>query len=257
MIDSIFHDSNGAGQRVLELRFARPPVNALSPEMLEALRLRLAEALTEDVGAIVLSGSAGMFSAGLDVPRFLQLDREGVRAAWNSLFGLLADLAASPVPTVAAITGHCPAGGCVIALFCDRRVMARGNYRIGLNEVRVGLVVPPSIHAAFAFAIGEREAARLATTGELISGEEALGLGLVDELVEQEEVTSSAVDWTRSCLALPSAAVAGTRAVARRRLVEACQAQGDEALEAFVDGWFEEETQAALKALVASLAART
>jgi len=132
VLESIRHDAT------LELKLARPPVNALDPRLVAALREAVTAAPAQGARAIVMSGQPGLFSAGLDVPHLLTLDRAAMIAFWGELFGLLRAIARSPIPTVAAITGHSPAGGAVLAIFCDYRVMARGAFRIGLNEVQVG-----------------------------------------------------------------------------------------------------------------------
>src|SRR5258708_38520017 len=118
---------------VRELRLARPPVNALDPALVAALRAGLAGARAAGREAVVRSGAPGRFSGGLDVPALLLLGREEIRDTWKAFFGLMRELAASPIPTVAALTGHSPAGGTVLAMFTDYRVMAEGPYLIGLN----------------------------------------------------------------------------------------------------------------------------
>ena len=133
---------------ILELKLARPPVNALNPALVRALRDAIVAAPGSGARAIVLSGNKGLFSAGLDVVELLTLDHAGMKAFWSDFVGLVAAIGRSPIPTVAAIGGHSPAGGAVLAIFCDYRVMARGAYRIGLNEVQVGLTVPEIIQAA-------------------------------------------------------------------------------------------------------------
>src|ERR1700710_1596046 len=103
-------------------------------------------------------------------------------AAWRVFSLLIRALAASPIPIAAAITGHAPAGGTVLALYCDWRVMAEGDFKAGLNEVRVGLALPPVILAALRRQVGPRQAERLATAGLLLPPVEAERAGLVDEL---------------------------------------------------------------------------
>ena len=128
---------------VRELRLNRPPVNALSPDLIVGLRKAIQGAPGDGARALVLSGAPGRFSGGLDVPLLLGLDRAEMAALWRAFYGLLGAIAASPVPIAAAITGHAPAGGTVLALFCDWRIMAEGDYRVGLNEVQVGIPLPP------------------------------------------------------------------------------------------------------------------
>lgn len=124
--------------KIREIRLARPPVNALHPELVKLLTQTLRETGTE-CGAVVLSGRDGVFSAGLDVVELLQLDRQGMMAFWGAFIELLETIALSRVPVASAITGHSPAGGAVMCLMSDYRVMSRGDYLIGLNETRVGV----------------------------------------------------------------------------------------------------------------------
>ena len=187
-----------------EIQLARPPVNALNLEMLQALRAAIDDAVRDGARGIVLSGAPGMFSAGVDVPSLIGVDRAGVRAYWHGFFSACATLARSPVPVVAAITGHSPAGGAVLSLFCDYRVMAEGPYRIGLNEVQVGLAVPESIQLALRRVVGAYRAERLLVSGTMVDAGQALACGFVDELTGIDQVTTRALHWLGELLALPS-----------------------------------------------------
>lgn len=249
MLEEIHHDD------VLELRLERPPANALSPELIGALAERVRAAAPRQRG-LVLSGRPGMFSAGLDVPLFVRLDRAGARAAWGAFLELMRTLIECPVPLACAVTGHAPAGGCVLALCCHWRVLAAGAYKIGLNEVAVGVRVPEPIWAAARHAVGPRLAERMITSAWLLDGETAERFGLVDERVAPEEVVPRALAWVRGQLALPRATLRNTRALLRRELAASFAACEGMALETFLDEWFGEETQAALRAVVARLAAK-
>jgi Delta3-Delta2-enoyl-CoA isomerase len=88
---------------VREVRLARPPANALNPELVEGLDRALAEA-ENAAQAIVISGLPGMFSAGLDVPELLQLDRDRLSRFWQDFTRVLKRIALSPVPTAFALT---------------------------------------------------------------------------------------------------------------------------------------------------------
>src|SRR5690606_16693303 len=144
---------------IVELRLARPPVNALDPALCAALTAAVGAAVEGGAHGIVLSGGEKVFSAGLDVPYLLGLEtRDGVGAAWTCFLDAARALAASPVPVAAAITGHSPAGGCVLALCCDYRVMADGPFRIGLNETQVGLVAPDGIQHLMRRVVGTHRA---------------------------------------------------------------------------------------------------
>ena len=132
MIDIIEHG------KIRELRLNRPPANALTAELLGRLREVVQAAPGQGIGALVLSGMPGMFSAGLDIPALLKLDRAHIAILWKELYGALEALACSAIPICAAVTGHAPAGGTVLAIFCDWRIAAAGPFKIGLSEVEIG-----------------------------------------------------------------------------------------------------------------------
>lgn len=253
-IETIRHDGD-----IVELRLARPPVNALDPELCRALQGGIAQAVADGARALVLSGNPKVFSAGLDVPHLLSLgdDRTALMSAWGAFFDAARALANSPIPVVAALTGHAPAGGCVLALCCDYRVMARSDdpakpFRIGLNETQVGLVAPAGIQQLMDRTVGKHRAGVLLATGELVDAERALALGLVDEVVPADQVVARSIAWLQALLKLPRQPVLQTRAIARADLIAAMSVE-NMPLDRFIDAWSEPDTQAGLKALVARL----
>jgi len=202
--------------------------------------------------ALVISGGEKAFSGGLDVPYLMGLDRAGLKRCWSRFFGAARALAGSPIPTAAAIAGHNPAGGCVLALCCDYRVMASGAYRIGLNETQVGLAVPVGVMRLMQRVVGQYRAERLLVSGEMVDAERAFEIGLVDELVDIDHVPLRARVWLEDLLKLPRKPMLATRATAREDLIAAMRPEGIQ-LDRFVDAWQEPDTQAALRALVAKL----
>jgi len=242
---------------VLELRLDRPPVNALDPALVDALdgalRAAFAAAAAERLGALVLSGRPGMFSAGLDVPALLALDRDAIGRFWERFFALTRTLAESPLPIAAALTGHSPAGGTVLGIFCDARFAAAGDYKIGLNEVQVGLCVPPVVLAAYAHVIGERAAAFHAIQGKLMSPAEALRIGLVDELLPVDAVVPRAIEWAGGLAKLAPNAMAMTRAFVRRPLIDATRSLEAGTVAEMTEVWWSTEAQATLRAMVARI----
>ncbi|NII09146.1 enoyl-CoA hydratase/isomerase family protein [Oleiagrimonas sp. C23AA] len=247
MLETHFHGN------VLELRLARPPVNALDTALLRTLAVSIRKAPRDGAKGIILSGAPGMFSAGVDVPALLALDRDGVRGFWRDFFDTCCALAQSPIPVVAAISGHAPAGGAVLSLFCDYRIMAEGPFRIGLNEVQVGLPVPEAIQMALRRVVGAYRAERLMVAGAMPEAAQALALGLVDELTTQEQVTTRARHWLDELLKLPSHAMLATRRLARADLMEAYADLDALPVDSFMEAFYHPETQATLKALVARL----
>ena len=244
---------------IVELRLARAPVNALDPGLCRDLRSAVDAAVDAGACGLVLSGGPKVFSAGLDVPFLVSLgdDRHALMTAWELFFDAAMALATCPVPVVAALAGHAPAGGCVLALCCDYRVMARSEqadrpFRIGLNETQVGLVAPEGIQRLLRRVVGTYRAERMLVSGDMLDAEQALQAGLVDELAEIDNVARRAHVWLEQLLSLPRQAMLQTRAIARADMVEALQPHNIQ-LDRFIEAWYAPETQAALQALVAKL----
>lgn len=247
MLEIINHGKIG------EIRLARPPVNALNLELVKKLTHSLHEAMSES-GAVILSGHNGVFSAGLDVVELIQCDREGMTEFWTAFFGLLETIACSSIPVAAAITGHSPAGGALMCLMCDYRVMGRGQYLIGLNETRVGLIIPPLLQNTMERLVGPRVAEQMIVAGTMIGPEDALRTGLVDALETGYEATiQHAIQWCEELLSLPRHSMLGNRAVARTHFKPEFASNTAKSVASLVDTWFSDETQQVMKTLVARL----
>lgn len=244
MLEKIEHDD------ILEIRLARPPANALNPELIVGLADAVREA--RDAAAIALSGQPGMFCAGLDVIALSKLDRPAMLQFFEDFVELWRTLGTSPAPVAAAITGHAPAGGAAISLFCDYSVMAKGSFRIGLNEVAVGLAVPSPICVALARRTGLHVAERLLVRGALLDPEQAAEIGMIDACVPQDDVLNHAMGWCRTMAELPRSARDDTRRITRRSLMAAFEPPMTTA-EEFADMWFGDEAQATVRKLIARL----
>jgi len=233
---------------------ARPPVNALNPDLCIALGDALAGAVANGARGIVLAGGPKVFSAGLDAPFLLSLgdDQERLMEAWTAFFDVARALAACPVPVAAAMAGHAPAGGCVLALCCDYRIMADGPYRIGLNETQVGLVAPEGIQALLARAVGPHRAERLLVAGAMVDAAEALRIGLVDETTGIDDVATRARVWLEDLLPLPQQPMLETRRIARRDVIGSLREERID-LQRFVAAWMQPDTQAGLRAMLARI----
>lgn len=236
-----------------ELRLNRPPVNALNHALLDALVEAVEAAPGQGARGLILAGGEKVFSGGLDVPFLMTLDDAALGACWSRFFDAARAIAKSAVPIVAAIAGHNPAGGCVLALCCDFRVMARGPFRIGLNETQVGLVVPDAIQHLMRRVLGAHRTERMVVAGALVESEQALAMGLVDELTDAAEVVTRARHWLEELLKLPSTPMLASRRIARDDIITALEGFGDAQIASLLDAWRGEDTQMALRALLARL----
>ena len=250
MLDRIAHGE------ILELRMNRPPVNAMDPSLVLALREAVAGAPKTGVRALVVSGREGMYSGGLDVPALMQLDIKALQAFLRDFFMMLRTVAASEIPVAAAITGHSPAGGAVLSCFCDWRAMANGAYRFGYNEVAVGLVVPAFARQAITRMAGPEVAERVCVEARMMAPDEVLRLNLVHELAAVNEVVPRALAWCERILAQPPRSTQLQRKIAREDLVASFD-NLDEEVEMFTELWLSEETQRTLSVMVERLKKRT
>lgn len=197
-----------------------------------------------DARAAVITGSGAAFSAGLDLPALIGLDRAGIAAFMRRFSDVMLRVFELPIPLVAAINGHAIAGGCVLALQADVRVMSQG--KIGLNEAQLGIGLPAVVLETLRCQVPASSLVPIALEGRLFTPDEALRLGLIDA-VEADPV-ASALARARA-LALPAAG-AVKRAI-RRPVSERIRA-GDDA-SAWLEGWFSTEAQARLRVAVARL----
>ncbi|HEY4630418.1 MAG TPA: enoyl-CoA hydratase/isomerase family protein, partial [Blastococcus sp.] len=171
---------------VAVLRIEHGRVGALDVQLLNALT----EAVAASDRAVVITGSGSSFSAGVDLRQILNGDRsytEELLVALSRTFRAVFD---HPRPTVAAVNGHAIAGGCVLALACDLRLMSGG--RIGLTELAVGVPFPTTALEIVRHALGSRAGQVLLGT-QTEDGERALALGMVDELTEPDQLLPRAV----------------------------------------------------------------
>jgi len=239
---------------IIELRMNRPPANALNHELLEAILDAYEKALKDGARGLILSGQPGMFCAGIDVPGLLGQPRHEIHRFWSLLFQTSKSLASCPVPVVAALAGHSPAGGAVLAAHCDYRIAAEGAFKIGFNEVQVGLPLPTSILHVFSDLVGTRRARHAGMQGQLMSMIDAREIGLIDELVAPEKIEARAREFLQVLLSLPPIAMNRTRLAGKEHLIRMLEVTDD--VDTTTTAWFSDETQQAMQQLVDSLQKR-
>jgi enoyl-CoA hydratase len=158
-----------------------------------------------------------------------------------------------PKPIVAAINGHAIAGGCVLGLQCDWRVMSAGDFKIGLNETQLGIGLPSSVLEPLRAAVGPASLVPIAFEGKLFSPADALALGLVHEVVDADALEARARARAQSLASVPATAVAQVKLGLRRPAIEAIRARAAEETERWLDTWFSPPAQQLLRETVARL----
>jgi enoyl-CoA hydratase/carnithine racemase len=189
--------------------------NCLHPSVIEGLRSALTSlAEREDVNAVVLTGHGPAFCAGLDLAYLGTLDSEARVTYMRTAFSLFEQLYAMPQPTIAAINGPAVAGGFDLAVFCDLRLCAPGA-RFAQPEVILGAT--QFIFPLYTI-VGLGRAKELAFTGEAITAEEAWRIGLVNHLVEADELLPRSMALARTIASRPRPALLAAKRVSREIL---------------------------------------
>jgi enoyl-CoA hydratase len=189
---------------ILTLRLSHGKASALDLELMDAIALAFAEGAEAD--AVILTGTGSIFSAGVDLFRLLEQGAEYTNRFVPALSRLMLDLFSFPKPLVVAVNGHAIAGGCIMTLAADYRLMAGGGGGIGIPELLVGVPFPPSVLEAVRFAVPPQHLQSLIYTGRTVLPEEALRLGLIDEVVAPESLSARAEEVARQLAALPARA---------------------------------------------------
>ena len=228
--------------------------NPINLEMITELTLAI-KSLEEndDVAGVILTGKENFFSSGVDLIEVYDYDEQKIKQFWVDLLKLQATLFGFKKPLVAAISGHSPAGGCVLAFCCDYRVMAQGKFIIGLNEVPVGIIVPNTICANYAFWIGERKAYQYLLEGKLLSVDEALRDGLVDEIAEPENVLAAAESKVRAYMKFNPSTWRQSKLNLRSELIAKLTADQTANMEVMLKQWWSPETRQTLAAIIYNL----
>ena len=178
----------GIGTIVLD----RPPMNALNFEIQDGLHAAAVEATERrDVSAVVVYGGEKVFAAGADVKQMQPMSYTDMVDRSVALQAAFTAIARIPKPTVAAITGYALGAGCELTLACDFRVAA-DNARLGQPEVLLGLIPGAGGTQRLSRLIGPARAKDMIFTGRFVSAQEALSIGLVDEVVAPDEVYPAA-----------------------------------------------------------------
>lgn len=205
------------------MRMKSPPVNSMSLEFLTEFSISL-EKLENDKscrGLILTSAVPKIFSAGLDITEMCGKSEEHYAEFWRAVQQMWLGLYGSSMVTIAAVNGSSPAGGCLMAVSCDYRIMADNpKYRMGLNETQLGIVAPFWFKDAMLNTVGHRCTELSVQLGLLYPAPEALRIGLVDELVPEEKVQAVAAETMATWLAIPDHARQLSKSSLRKATVD-------------------------------------
>lgn len=251
-------------KKITTIELSRAPVNSLNLELFEEFNKWMLWLGSDDsCKSIILTSSIPtVFSAGLDIGEMYNPQPERLRRFWQAFQETWLILNSFPKPIVAAVSGNSPAGGCILALGADYRVMARHPagrperpYRIGLNETKLGIAAPAWVVPAYAYVVGHRCAERMLQLGETPTADEALRVGLVDAVVEEEQLRAAAVKEAERFMAIPQQSRWMSRDMMRREFLQYIASDEDREYDTqfFVELMMNPEVQKGLEAYMARL----
>lgn len=194
------------------IRLNRPPMNALNRQLQSELSEAAHEAARRsDVKAVIVYGGEKVFAAGADVKEMADMSFQEMSEAIAGMQAGLGAISTIPKPTVAAITGYALGGGLEVALGADRRI-AGDNAKLGVPEILLGVIPGGGGTQRLARLVGPSRAKDMVYTGRFVGADEALSIGLVDEVVAPDEVYNAAVAWASTFTGGASRALAAAKA---------------------------------------------
>jgi enoyl-CoA hydratase len=239
------------GVTVLSLELGRG--NAINHAFIDALKAALDETEREGARAVVLTASGRVFCGGLDLVTIYDYDREGMGRFVDAFDGMFERVFSFPRPVIAAINGHALAGGCVLAMAADYRLMQPGPFQIGVNEVAIGIAFPAVAFEITRQATPAAAAANVLLAGARLSPEEAVAAGIVHQLASAQGVVADAVAAAQRFAACGSEAVRHTKADLIAPVLARIEATRAARRERFLDLWFAKDARARIGALRESL----
>lgn len=233
---------------VLTIRFAHGKASVLDIPLLEVISQELdAAEANEAVKAVVTTGTGSIYSAGVDLKQILDGGAEYAHRFIPLLDSTLEKLFVFSKPMVAAVNGHAIAGGCIVALSADYKLMAEGKGRIGVPELKVGVPFPASAFEIVRFSVPRSQVQTLVYRANTYLPEEALARGMVDELVEAEVLLEEAQRVAAELAEIPAPSFSINKAMLRRTAREQIALHRKEVGDAVKDRWAAEDTYAHIR----------
>jgi enoyl-CoA hydratase len=240
---------------LVTLRLDKPRGNAIDEELLGDLRAACAELAKDDSvrGVLLASAHPKLFCPGLDLVSLVGYDRSAMGRFMTAFSDAVRALFALERPVVAAVSGHAVAGGCILALCADMRLLRRGA-QIGLNEVKVGVPLPWEVAVLLRHSVPPPALTRVALLGRNFADEEAVAVGLADAILDAEGFDAACRERLSEFVDKHPGAVAATKRNLRAGVLHEMKDRQAERQAEWLDAWFSNETRERIQQIVASLA---
>ena len=224
-------------------------VNQINTAMLQDLKdIFLALDQDDSVQGVILSGRPHGFSAGLDIASLSSGGVEYAQVFWRCFHETLQALIRFSKPFVCAITGYAPAGGTILTLCADYRIMGKGpKHVIGMHELKLSMLIPKIFSDIYAYHLGEKQAWEAVQLKKLFNSDEALEVGLVNESVPVEEVLDRAEVYLKSLLNVYPPVFIETKRLMRQNLLKIVEGDLSKEIADVVSNFSDPHTQTVMQ----------
>jgi enoyl-CoA hydratase/carnithine racemase len=230
-------------QGIVTVTLSRGKVNALNEAVIDEMAGCFKElAVDAGVRAVILTGTGKFFTFGFDIPEFLSYPKESFIRYLTKFTDFCTYLFLYPKPVIAALNGHTVAGGCMIAIACEYRVMVSGKAKIALNEINFGSSLFAGSVEMMKLLLGQRMAERLVYTGAMYSAEEAYKIGLIDQISSEVDLAGEVRKIAMQYAEKDGVAYKSIKKLLRGPIAEDIMKREKDSILEFVDIWYSETT---------------
>jgi len=228
---------------IAKVILSRGKVNAINEFVIDELTACFKE-LADDAQtkAVIISGQGKFFTYGFDIPEFLNYKKEDFLRYLTKFTDFYGDVFLFPKPVIAALNGHTMAGGCMIAIACDYRIMVSGKAKISLNEINFGSSLFAGSVEIIKLWLGQKNAETAVYTGAIYTAEEAFHLGLIHQVSTDAELEANARAVAEQYAAKDGVAFRSIKHLLRKPLADEIKEREKRSLLEFVDIWYSENT---------------
>jgi 3,2-trans-enoyl-CoA isomerase len=238
---------------ITTVTMSRGKVNAVNEAFVDELGVVFhALAADADTKAVILTGDGKFFSFGFDISELLNYSKSDFARYLKKFCALYAQMFLFPKPVIAAINGHATAGGCILALTCDFRIMVTGKAKIALNELNIGAAIFAGCVGMLKSTVGERNAEKVLLTGAMYTAEDALRIGLVDSVTSGASLMAEAKEIADEFSQKNPDAFKTLKNLLRRKAADCFGRNEEHSIFDFIEIWYSEPTRNVLKGVVIS-----
>lgn len=230
------------------LTLSRSKVNALNESVVEELHDVLRNLENDrNIKSVILTGRGKFFTFGFDIQEFLSYSKEDFTRYLTKFTNLYTYIFLYPRPVIAALNGHTIAGGCMMALACDYRIMVSGKTKIALNEIEFGSSVFAGCDEMLRFWVGNRNTTNILYSGAMYTAEEAKDFGLIDKVTTEENLVDAAIMAATNLGNKPKNAFLSIKSLLRTTIAEEMKRKEKDSIKEFADIWYSKSTWKNLK----------